>query len=413
MIGVEEVLDHHHRVVPLLERLAVEVLRQQRQRLGVVVDRDRHVLLRGGELLPTCSFNASWKRPIAATLTAVVRCSCIICIQCQAERLSSPAPPAATSTTSTSCTEGARTSRSSPSPRPRSRTSRAGSTRRCSPGALPGGDPDPPGARADRPDPRARGRRGRLRILGRDARARHAHRLARAGRGSRPPAALRPRRCCRRRCPPSCSARCGRAPARPDDAAGGALLPRRGGGWPSSAAMPYGDLARQAVQRFERYEDLRRSRLHDRGARGVRAAPRRGQPRLAGIDYEAILRAAEQEADVIVWDGGNNDTPFVRPNLHLVVVDPHRPGHELRYHPGETNLRMAHVCVVNKVDSAAAEGLDAVLDRSGRTTPTQRSCWPRHPSRSMRRHPRSRASACCASKTAPRSRTARWSTAPW
>ena len=72
--------------------------------------------------------------------------------------------------------------------------------------------------------------------------------------------------------------------------------------------------------------------------------------------------AAEQEADVIVWDGGNNDTPFVRPNLHIVVVDPHRPGHELRYHPGETNLRMAHVCVVNKVDSADQEGIDAVLD---------------------------------------------------
>src|SRR5919108_86541 len=94
-----------------------------------------------------------------------------------------------------------------------------------------------------------------------------------------------------------------------------------------------------------------------------------GEPHLAegnlvfaGIDYAAIIEAAEQEADVIVWDGGNNDTPFVRPNLHIVVVDPHRPGHELRYHPGETNLRLAHVCVVNKVDSADQEGIDAVLD---------------------------------------------------
>src|ERR671925_301095 len=82
----------------------------------------------------------------------------------------------------------------------------------------------------------------------------------------------------------------------------------------------------------------------------------------AGIDYAAILDRAEQEADVVLWDGGNNDTPFIKPNLHVVVVDPHRPGHELRYHPGETNLRMADVCVVNKVDSASQEGVDAVLD---------------------------------------------------
>src|SRR5947208_2578840 len=82
----------------------------------------------------------------------------------------------------------------------------------------------------------------------------------------------------------------------------------------------------------------------------------------AGIDYAAILDRAEQEADVIVWDGGNNDTPFIKPNLHIVVVDPHRPGHELRYHPGETNLRMADVCVVNKVDSASQEGIEAVLN---------------------------------------------------
>ncbi|HET7856122.1 MAG TPA: GTP-binding protein, partial [Gaiellaceae bacterium] len=81
----------------------------------------------------------------------------------------------------------------------------------------------------------------------------------------------------------------------------------------------------------------------------------------AGIDYAAVLDRAEQEADVILWDGGNNDTPFVKPNLHVVVVDPHRPGHELRYHPGETNLRMADVCVVNKVDTAPHEGVEQVL----------------------------------------------------
>src|ERR687888_185951 len=78
-------------------------------------------------------------------------------------------------------------------------------------------------------------------------------------------------------------------------------------------------------------------------------------------DLAAILDRAEQEADVILWDGGNNDTPFIKPNLHVVVVDPHRPGHELRYHPGETNLRMADVCVMNKIDSAPQEGVDAVL----------------------------------------------------
>src|SRR5207249_3738405 len=81
----------------------------------------------------------------------------------------------------------------------------------------------------------------------------------------------------------------------------------------------------------------------------------------AGIDCAAVLALAEREADVIVWDGGNNDTPFLKPTLHVVVVDPHRPGHELRYHPGETNLRLADVCVVNKVDSAPPEGVEVVL----------------------------------------------------
>ena len=76
----------------------------------------------------------------------------------------------------------------------------------------------------------------------------------------------------------------------------------------------------------------------------------------AGVDYEAILRAAEAEADVVLWDGGNNDLPFYRPDLMIVVADPLRPGHELRYHPGEANLRMADVVVINKVDSADARG---------------------------------------------------------
>jgi predicted GTPase len=126
--------------------------------------------------------------------------------------------------------------------------------------------------------------------------------------------------------------------------------------------MPYGDLAKQAVQRFEKYEDLDAADATIEEREEYEPHLAEGNLVFAGIDYERILRAAEQEADVILWDGGNNDTPFVKPDLHIVVVDPHRPGHELRYHPGETNLRMADVCVVNKVDSASQEGINAVLD---------------------------------------------------
>ncbi len=126
--------------------------------------------------------------------------------------------------------------------------------------------------------------------------------------------------------------------------------------------MPYGDLTKQAVQRFARYEDLDAADCTIEEREEYEPHLSEGNLVFAGIDYGAILDAAEQEADVILWDGGNNDTPFIKPDLHIVVVDPHRPGHELRYHPGETNLRMADVCVVNKVDSASQEGIDAVLD---------------------------------------------------
>src|SRR6266496_3322063 len=125
--------------------------------------------------------------------------------------------------------------------------------------------------------------------------------------------------------------------------------------------MPYGDLAAQAVQRFERYEDLDAADATIEEREEYEPHLAEGNLVFAGIDYERILRAAEEEADVVLWDGGNNDTPFIKPDLHIVVVDPHRPGHELRYHPGETNLRMADVCVVNKMDSATQEGIDAVL----------------------------------------------------
>ena len=126
--------------------------------------------------------------------------------------------------------------------------------------------------------------------------------------------------------------------------------------------MPYGDLAKQGVQRFERYEDLEAADATIEEREEYEPHIAEGNLVFAGIDYAAILAQAEQEADVILWDGGNNDTPFIRPDVHIVVVDPHRPGHELRYHPGETNLRMADVCVVNKIDSAPQEGIDAVLD---------------------------------------------------
>src|SRR5688500_18975156 len=126
--------------------------------------------------------------------------------------------------------------------------------------------------------------------------------------------------------------------------------------------MPYGDLTRQAVQRFETFEDIDANDCTIEEREEYEPHIAEGNLVFAGIDYAAILERAEQEADVILWDGGNNDTPFVKPDVHIVVVDPHRPGHELRYHPGETNLRMADVCVVNKIDSADQEGIDAVLN---------------------------------------------------
>jgi predicted GTPase len=126
--------------------------------------------------------------------------------------------------------------------------------------------------------------------------------------------------------------------------------------------MPYGDLLRQAVQRFERYEDLDAAECTIEEREEYEPHLAEGNLVFAGIDYAAILARAEEEADVIVWDGGNNDTPFIAPNLHIVVCDPHRAGHERRYHPGETNLRMADVCVVNKVDTAPPDGIEAVID---------------------------------------------------
>jgi predicted GTPase len=134
--------------------------------------------------------------------------------------------------------------------------------------------------------------------------------------------------------------------------------------------MPYGDLTRQVLQRFATYEDLDAADCTIEEREEYEPHLAEGNLVFAGIDYAAILRLAEQEADVVLWDGGNNDTPFLRPDVHIVVVDPHRPGHELRYHPGESNLRMADTCVVNKVDSAAPEGVEAVLASIQAANPT-------------------------------------------
>ncbi len=116
--------------------------------------------------------------------------------------------------------------------------------------------------------------------------------------------------------------------------------------------MPYGDLVAQRVQRYATYADLDRYETTIEEREEYEPHLDAGRVLYAGVDYEAILRQAETEADVILWDGGNNDFPFYRPDLFVVVADPLRPGHELRYHPGETNLRMADVVIINKIDSA-------------------------------------------------------------
>jgi predicted GTPase len=124
--------------------------------------------------------------------------------------------------------------------------------------------------------------------------------------------------------------------------------------------MPYGDLVAQRVQRFETYADLDRYETTIEEREEYEPHLDAGRLVFAGVDYEQILRAAEAEADVVIWDGGNNDLPFYRPDLAIVVADPLRPGHELRYHPGEANLRSADVIVINKIDSATPEALETV-----------------------------------------------------
>lgn len=125
--------------------------------------------------------------------------------------------------------------------------------------------------------------------------------------------------------------------------------------------MPYGDLTKQVCQRFETLEDLDKHECTIEEREEYEPHISAGNLVFAGVDYEKILRAAEAEADVVLWDGGNNDMPFFKPDLFITVVDPHRPGHERQYYPGETNLHMADVIVVNKVDTAKHEDIEIVL----------------------------------------------------
>ncbi len=126
--------------------------------------------------------------------------------------------------------------------------------------------------------------------------------------------------------------------------------------------MPYGDLVKQTWQRFETIQDLKKHNCTIEEMEEYEPHINRGNIVYAGVDYHEILKRAEKEADIILWDGGNNDTPFYLPNLMITVADPHRPGDELAYYPGEINLRMADIIIINKVDSASLEGVLEVRD---------------------------------------------------
>ncbi len=136
--------------------------------------------------------------------------------------------------------------------------------------------------------------------------------------------------------------------------------------------MPYGDLTRQVCQRFATYDDLDRHDCTIEEREEYEPHIDNGFVVYAGVDYEKILRRAEQEADVILWDGGNNDTAFIRPDLQLTLVDPHRPGHELTYYPGQTNFLTAQLLVVNKVNTADPADVEQVLESCRRHNPAAR-----------------------------------------
>ena len=134
--------------------------------------------------------------------------------------------------------------------------------------------------------------------------------------------------------------------------------------------MPYGDLRKQIVQRFETYADLEKQNCTIEEREEYEPHINNGIVVYAGVDYEKILKEAEKEADIIIWDGGNNDFPFYKTNLHIVVADPLRAGHEVSYYPGETNVRMADVAVINKIDSATKEQVKTVQDNIKKINPS-------------------------------------------
>ncbi len=133
--------------------------------------------------------------------------------------------------------------------------------------------------------------------------------------------------------------------------------------------MPYGDLREQIWQRYESYEDLDRYKCTIEEREEYEPHLDRGNILYAGVDYQEILRKAEEDVDIIIWDGGNNDIPFYKPDLHIVVTDPHRAGHEMTYYPGEVNLRMADVVVMNKIDTADLDKVNLLRENIHQLAP--------------------------------------------
>jgi predicted GTPase len=133
--------------------------------------------------------------------------------------------------------------------------------------------------------------------------------------------------------------------------------------------MPYGDLINQNVQRFETYEDLVTHNCTIEEMEEYEPHIEQGTVVYAGVDYEAILRKAEDEADIVIWDGGNNDLPFFKPDVHITLVDPHRPGHEVTFYPGESNLILANIVIISKEETADVKNINIVKDNIKKTNP--------------------------------------------
>jgi len=133
--------------------------------------------------------------------------------------------------------------------------------------------------------------------------------------------------------------------------------------------MPYGDLEKQICQRFASYEDLEKHNCTIEEREEYEPHLAKGFIVYAGVDYQEILNQAQKEADVVLWDGGNNDVPFFKPDIHITLVDPHRPGDELNYHPGEANLRMADIVIINKIETSSLENVEKVRSNVQNTNP--------------------------------------------